>query len=167
MHHTTSHRVVPIFDHRPHNLLPNLLLNFVAILSSHFRRYLKMPRKCSAGYCKGNYSSTNTKVRVYGFPTDTEECNRWLAALPNKIEKVTKNMGICQAHWPPDTPMTDNIRFPRPKKPHQSSIVHLQFIELSIWIDKSRKDMYRLQQEPTAFLMNLMSSSKLIEYIRG
>ena len=26
----------------------------------------------------------------------------WINALPNKIDKVTKYIGVCEKHWPPD-----------------------------------------------------------------
>ena len=63
-----------------------------------------MPKKCSVGNCRGNYTSESEKVTVFSFPTDENERKRWLNALPNIIppEHVTKNMGVCCRHWPPD-----------------------------------------------------------------
>ena len=46
------------------------------------------------------YSGTLEKITVYGFPTDPVECDTWVNALPNKIEKVTKFIGVCRKHWP-------------------------------------------------------------------
>nr|XP_047135492.1 uncharacterized protein LOC124812659 [Hydra vulgaris] len=59
-----------------------------------------MPRKCSVGNCRRNYDSANEHVKVYKFPSDKELCERWLAALPNKIQSPTDNMGVCEKHWP-------------------------------------------------------------------
>nr|XP_047146173.1 uncharacterized protein LOC124819036 [Hydra vulgaris] len=59
-----------------------------------------MPRKCSVGNCRGNYDSANEHVKVYKFPSDKELCERWLAALPNKIQSPTDKMGVCEKHWP-------------------------------------------------------------------
>ena len=59
-----------------------------------------MPRKCSVGECRSKYLINPMKVTVYSFPTDKEEWERWVNALPNKIEKATKYMGVCADHWP-------------------------------------------------------------------
>ena len=43
-----------------------------------------MPRKCSVGSCKSNYSSQTEKVDTHGFPIDDPaELERWVNAIPN------------------------------------------------------------------------------------
>ena len=82
-----------------------------------------MPRKCSVYGCRTGYrrcfkngtpdSSTSLpvpyeKVKVFGFPSSKEECHLWISALPNanlQPDKITKNMGICEKHWPENAPM--------------------------------------------------------------
>lgn len=61
-----------------------------------------MPRKCSVGNCTSNYKTSDDKIPVYRFPTNSMELDRWLERLPNIIRKecVTRNMGICRLHWP-------------------------------------------------------------------
>lgn len=76
-----------------------------------------MPRKCSVGFCKSNYDSTMEKIRVYSFPTDEEEKQKWLNVLPNRIEKVTRYIGICANHWPENSPMIQVTRYARPSDP--------------------------------------------------
>lgn len=63
-----------------------------------------MPRKCSVGRCASMYDTTNEKVTVYGFPTpyDGPECKSWITALPNVVGNVSKNIGVCEKHWPKD-----------------------------------------------------------------
>ena len=77
-----------------------------------------MTRRCSVGLCTTNYDSQQerkgkrkrkkevkkTKLKVFGFPIDREKCQQWLDALPNKIkyDDITRNMGVCQLHWPPN-----------------------------------------------------------------
>ena len=59
-----------------------------------------MTGRCSVGLCTTNYDSQQerkgkrkrkkevkkAKLKVFGFPTDRERCQRWLDALPNKIK---------------------------------------------------------------------------------
>lgn len=66
-----------------------------------------MPRKCSIGLCKSNYNSVNhPRISIFRFPHTEEELDRWLSAIPHKIDKdkVTVNMGICARHWPDNFP---------------------------------------------------------------
>ena len=76
-----------------------------------------MPRKCSVIFCKSNYDSTEEKVCVYGFPNEEAEREKWIKALPNKISNITRNIGICVKHWPPDCPTRQVKRFKRPIEP--------------------------------------------------
>lgn len=67
-----------------------------------------MPRKCSIGLCKSNYRAGNQpRVSVYSFPNTEKDLDRWLSAIPHKMDKdkVTLNMGICARHWPDDVLM--------------------------------------------------------------
>jgi hypothetical protein len=47
--------------------------------------FLQMGRKCSVARCQSNYRGRE-KVKVFSFPDDEQQRNRWCAALPNKIE---------------------------------------------------------------------------------
>ena len=50
-------------------------------------------KSCTSGY------ATNTKnTRIFKFPSNPAEKESWLMALPNVIEKVTENLGICEKH---------------------------------------------------------------------
>ena len=70
-----------------------------------------MPRKCSLGGCKENYRGASEKRTVHQFPKDPEERRLWCSALPNILDynKVTRNMGVCDIHWPASAPKQ---RFP-------------------------------------------------------
>ena len=58
-----------------------------------------MPRKCSVGECSSRYLTNPEKVTVYGFPSNKEECYKWVKALPNTIKEPTRYMGVCANHW--------------------------------------------------------------------
>ena len=80
-----------------------------------------MGRKCSVYGCSSGYNSEDPakKVSIYKFPGDEEECRQWVTCLPNKIQSVTKFMGICALHWPSDTPLARKKRgrYPCPTVP--------------------------------------------------
>ena len=62
-----------------------------------------MPRKCCVFTCKSNFASTDVSLRAFRFPSDEEEKRLWINALPNSNitqENVTKNMVVCELHWP-------------------------------------------------------------------
>ena len=72
-----------------------------------------MPRKCCTFYdgkpCRSNYDETKgkeaEKVTVYGFPSNPEEQGRWNKNLLNLLTcEISKTIGICAKHWPPDFP---------------------------------------------------------------
>jgi hypothetical protein len=69
--------------------------------------FLDMPRKCSVANCTTNYDTDSTVnlYHVYQMPRCPEKLKLWLSALPNIIEHVTDNMGICKKHWPENAPM--------------------------------------------------------------
>ena len=82
-----------------------------------------MGRKCSVPGCKTGYTSANVirtaKLSVYGFPKDPNELQKWLSRLPNEIsaDSVTRNMGVCSLHWPPDVPLMRRARHMVPSIP--------------------------------------------------
>ena len=63
------------------------------------------------------YDGTVEKVSVFSFPSEEEECSKWINALPNKIQKVTKTIGVCEKHWPPGYETVRKKGFNRPKTP--------------------------------------------------
>ena len=76
-------------------------------------RAVNMGKRCSADVCKTNYDSEkqknkkaklDAKIRLFSFPSDPAKRTAWVSALPNVLEKVTKNMGVCEKHWPPNLP---------------------------------------------------------------
>ena len=82
--------------------------------------FVKMPKKCSVGYCRSNYKSISSdpKVKVYRFPTDDNELRNWLAVLPNEIciESVTRHM-VCSKHLPNIAEMKKIYGYDRPCSP--------------------------------------------------
>ncbi|GFO13682.1 hypothetical protein PoB_004018700 [Plakobranchus ocellatus] len=83
-----------------------------------------MPRKCSVYGCRSGYDSERQsqkeKIKVYGFPSDVEECRQWISALPNdniEVGKITQYMGVCEKHWPHDAPMQLRGRYLCPSLP--------------------------------------------------
>ncbi|GFO49794.1 THAP domain-containing protein 1 [Plakobranchus ocellatus] len=80
-----------------------------------------MGRKCSVYGCTSGYSSEDPakKVSIFKFPDDPEECRQWVTCLPNKLQNVTKYMGICALHWPANTPLMrkNRGRYPCPTMP--------------------------------------------------
>ena len=74
---------------------------------------LKMPCNCCVARCKTNYeSSQKENIKLFQFPADEDECKRWVDALPNIIKDPSKNMVVCEKHWPPNYP---TFRPPRSK----------------------------------------------------
>ena len=63
-----------------------------------------MPKKCCVYACRTNYNSEKTKgcdkLSVFRFPTNTDEQQKWIQAVPNANLKVTKSTVICELHWP-------------------------------------------------------------------
>ena len=45
-------------------------------------------------------SQSSETMRIFQFPSNESEKQRWIAALPNIIQSPTKNMGVCELHWP-------------------------------------------------------------------
>ena len=77
-----------------------------------------MCRKCCVGGCSSGYDSKFNKVTAYGFykvtvyrfPVDATECKIWVDGLPNVIENVTDNIGICERHWSDNYPKVKKKR---------------------------------------------------------
>ena len=72
-----------------------------------------MPRKCCTVYdgkpCRSNYDETKNirheKVTTYSFPDEPAERELWIRSLPNVLTcKISKNIGVCEKHFPPDCP---------------------------------------------------------------
>lgn len=81
----------------------------------------KMPRKCCTFFdsksCKSNYDG-QPYVSIYSFPSDADECERWVKALPNQLTcKVSRNIGVCAIHWPPNFPTVSVKGKKRPRDP--------------------------------------------------
>ena len=85
-----------------------------------------MGRKCSVSGCKTGYKSVAQsssghcsvgKISVYSFPKEEESQKNWLRCLPNKIEKVTDNMGVCALHWPENVTMHRRGKYQVPAVP--------------------------------------------------
>ena len=82
-----------------------------------------MGKKCCVENCRSGYYKKmvagqrqyqqedlyhGKKVRFYSFPNNQRERQMWLDSLPNRLSKVTKFMGVCSKHWPPDVAMRKN-----------------------------------------------------------
>ena len=40
------------------------------------------------------FCGTDEKVTLFSFPTDNDECVKWIRGFPNIINNVTKFMGV-------------------------------------------------------------------------
>ena len=93
-----------------------------------------MPPKCSTYFngeiCSANYKTSTEKLRMFRFPKDEGEKENWIKSLPNVLTTSdTKNLGICERHWPKGyetTCMKGNlrIRHPFPAFPNHSPRKH-------------------------------------------
>ena len=59
-----------------------------------------MPKRCASFGCFGNYKG-QSYVRMVKFPTDVNERERWIQALPNSRESLNqrKEIYICASHF--------------------------------------------------------------------
>ena len=58
-----------------------------------------MPKRCAAFNCKENYAG-EPYSRVVRFPTEMQERERWIAAMPNAPGTLhSKNIYICASHF--------------------------------------------------------------------
>ena len=58
-----------------------------------------MGKHCCVTNCKGNYDDNN-KEKVFRLPRDEKENERWRAAIPRDNIPVSKNVFVCERHWP-------------------------------------------------------------------
>ena len=58
-----------------------------------------MGKHCCVTNCKGNYDDKN-KEKVFRLPRDEKENERWRAAIPRDNIPVSKNVFVCERHWP-------------------------------------------------------------------
>ena len=59
-----------------------------------------MPRMCCVGSCDSNYRKEEQCTKVFRFPSDSHEKQRWLDQLPNVVSEVTADSVVCEKHWP-------------------------------------------------------------------
>ena len=76
-----------------------------------------MVRKCCVTGCKSNYISENEKVTVYGLPSDPEQRQRWIKAIPRDNIPDSPNTVACVKHFPPGFPVLKKKGKSRPKDP--------------------------------------------------
>ena len=76
-----------------------------------------MVRKCCVTGCKSNYLSEKEKVTVYRLPSDSEERQRWIKAIPRDSIPDNPNNVVCLKHFPPDFPVLKKRGKSRPIDP--------------------------------------------------
>ena len=59
-----------------------------------------MPTSCAVFGCKSGYKNHPYNGSIYLFPSDEDERQSWIDALPNRDFKWTKYKGVCCLHWP-------------------------------------------------------------------
>ena len=74
-----------------------------------------MVRKCCVTGCKSNYLSEKEKVTV--LPSDLEERQRWIKAIPRNNIPNSSNTVVCVKHFPPGFPVLKIKGESRPKDP--------------------------------------------------
>ena len=52
------------------------------VLYFELKKIVEMPKRCAAFNCRGNYAG-KPYSRVVSFPTELQERERWIAAMPN------------------------------------------------------------------------------------
>ena len=79
-----------------------------------------MPRHCCTTWgnsrCRANFSKKDTET-TYLLPTDPCERERWINALPNKLNVCSKSAAICAKHWPPNFATVRKKGAVRPRDP--------------------------------------------------
>ena len=76
----------------------------------------EMVRRCCVDGCSSNSTLSSPYVTVYLLPSDPEDRERWIAALPNYVN-IVKSTGVCRKHWPPDAPLKKVKKHYRPTNP--------------------------------------------------
>ena len=67
----------------------------ITLISQYFTRY-EMPTSCAVFGCKSGYKNHhyNGSISIYLFPSDEDERQPWIDALPNRDFKWTKYKGV-------------------------------------------------------------------------
>ena len=78
-----------------------------------------MGRKCTVFNCRSRYKGDKFKGSVFGFPSNVDERQAWVNALPNrmKVSDITGNKGVCQLHWPKTYKKKNSNRWKVPAEP--------------------------------------------------
>ena len=94
------------------------IVSSACLFSFWAKIFVKMGRKCTVMNCKTGYDSQKNQphIMVYGFPSDPDECRKWVAMIPNKVTP-SKYVGVCALHWPEDTPTVLRGRYRIPAMP--------------------------------------------------
>ena len=69
----------------------------VCHIAYHFRN--KMGRRCCVTGYKSGYE-TSDKICMYHLPKDSEERERWLKSIPRDNIPQSKDIVLCEKHWP-------------------------------------------------------------------
>ena len=73
--------------------------------------------KCCVTGCKSNYLSEKEKVTVHRLPSDPEERQRWIKAIPRGNIPYSPNTVVCVKHFPPGFPVLKKKGKSRPIDP--------------------------------------------------
>ena len=76
-----------------------------------------MVRKCCVTGCKSNYLTEGEKVTVYRLPSNSEERQRWIKAIPRDNVPDSPHTVVCAKHFPPDFPVIKIKGKSRPRDP--------------------------------------------------
>ena len=76
-----------------------------------------MPRKCCVTGCSSNYDSVKKKTKVFRLPSDPEERQRWMKAIPRDNIPDKHDTVVCEKHFPPDVPVIKVKGKERPANP--------------------------------------------------
>ena len=75
-----------------------------------------MPKKCCVANCNGNYNKDN-KVTVFRLPTDKDEREKWIQAIPRENIPDKADTVVCEQHFPPGYPTIIKHGKKRPREP--------------------------------------------------
>ena len=76
-----------------------------------------MVRKCCVTGCKSNYLTTKEIVTVYRLPSDPEERQRWIRAIPRDNIPDKPDTVVCAKHFPVGFEVVKKKGKFRPKNP--------------------------------------------------
>ena len=79
-------------------------------------------RQAKTGAAGRNYDlrrgGAGGRPDYYSPSSDADECERWVNALPNQLTcKVSRNIGVCAIHWPPNFTTVSVKGKKRPRDP--------------------------------------------------